>query len=81
LAERSKALDCDPRFRWLESNSSHQLLGVCVKREKIEKQITELRVERTKLIKIKSASPKEIMDRTAKINKRIQELETKLGTI
>lgn len=50
-----------------------------MKKEKLEKQLAELNFERMKLIKVKSASPTEIMDRIIKINKRIQEVEEKLN--
>lgn len=52
-----------------------------MKKEKLEKQLAELNFERMKLIKVKSASPKEIMDRMVKINKRIAEVQEKLQKI
>ena len=51
------------------------------KKEEIEKQIAELKIEQSKLFKVKSASPIEIIDRTSKVNKRIQALEERLKEI
>jgi hypothetical protein len=52
-----------------------------MKKEKLEKQLAELTFERQKLIKVKSASPKEIMERMTKINQRIQEVQEKLKSV
>lgn len=52
-----------------------------MKKEEIEKHLSDLKNERSKLFKVKSASPKDIQERVAKINRRILDLENKLHEI
>jgi hypothetical protein len=47
-------------------------------KQEIEKHISTLKAEKNKLFKVKSASPKEITERVAGMEKRISILEEKL---
>ena len=50
-------------------------------KEKLEKQLVDLKARLSKLIKEKSASPKEIMDRTLKIHKEIADVQSQLAKL
>lgn len=50
-------------------------------KEKLEKQLAELKQKHSKLLKEKAASPKEIMEKTIKIQAQIAEVQNQIKSL
>jgi len=52
-----------------------------MKKEKMEARLEALKLEKTKLIKVKSASPMDIIERTRRIDREMADLQSKLAVV